>query len=146
MGPCLNPIRGNHLSKRAEVVRVSEKIRLVHRQLLSEGTKFLMFIQRGSDAPLIQRKEIAPRAFHTPLQDVSKEIQLGIFEIQPEAPGHQGSEALDISADERHGHETISCGVSLCHSSSGNSQLAYKTTKSCSSRVPIASIASFEAP
>jgi hypothetical protein len=109
MGPCLNPIRGNHLSKRAEVVRVSEKIRLVHRQLLSEGTKFLMFIHRGSDAPLIQRKEIAPRTFHTPLQDVSKEVQLGIFEIQPEAPGHQGSKALDISADERHGHETISC-------------------------------------
>src|ERR1700687_1900477 len=146
MDPRLDPIRDDYLSKRAEVVPVSKKVRLLHRQLLSKGAKFLMFVRRGSDTPLIRREEITPRTFHAPLQNVRKEVQLGIFEVQPEAPGHQGSKALDIDAGERHGHETASSSVSVCHTSSGNSQPARKTTKSCSSSVPIASITSFEAP
>src|ERR1700730_4217632 len=105
-----------------------------------------MFGRPGSDELLIQRKEITPRTSHTPLQDVGKEVQLGIFEIQPEAPGHQGSKALDVSAGERHRHEATSCAVSVCHTSSGSSQPAHKTTKSCSSSVPIASIVSFDPP
>jgi hypothetical protein len=88
MGPCLNPIRNDHLSKRTEVVRVSKKIRLVHGQLLSEYTKFLMVVRQVGDTPLIRRKHRTPRAFHTPLQDVRKEIQMGIFEMQAEATGH----------------------------------------------------------
>src|SRR3984893_6478233 len=131
MAPRSNPIRDDRLGKRAEVVRVSKKISLVHSQLLSEGTKFLMVVRRGSDMPLIQRKEITPRTFHAPLQDVRKEVQLGIFEIQPEAPGHQGSKALDISGGERHCHDAASCADSVCHTSSGNSQPACKTTKIC---------------
>src|SRR5580704_10631614 len=145
MGPCLNPIRDNHLSKRAEVVRVSKEIRLVHSQLLSEGTKFFMFVLRGSDAPLIRRKQFTPRTFHTPLQNVGKEVQLGILEIQPEAPGQQCSKALDISANERRHHEATSCAVSVCHTSSVSPQPAHKTSKSCSSSIPIASIRSLEA-
>src|ERR1700730_2630805 len=146
MAPRSNPIRDDRLGKRAEVVRVSKKISLVHSQLLSEGTKFLMVVRRGSDMPLIQRKVITPRTFHAPLQDVRKEVQFGIFEIQPEAPGHQDSKALDIGTGKRGCHEVTSSAVSICHTSSGNSQPAHKSTKSCSSRVPILSITSFEAP
>ncbi len=68
------------------MVRIPEKIRLIHRQLLGERTNFFPFA--GSHAPQIQGEEAAPRRFHPSPRNVAEELQSGIIKVQPETLGH----------------------------------------------------------
>src|SRR5258708_4700534 len=88
---------------------------------------------------------MASRVFHPPPQDVCKEVQLGVLEMETKTLCHQATKAFDFAGCECHNHETASCAVSACQTSSGISQPSRNTISTCSSSVPIVSMTSFEA-
>src|SRR5712692_4224524 len=88
---------------------------------------------------------MASRIFHSLPQDICKEVQLGVLEVQSKVLGYQVPKAFDLGGGGCHNHEIASCAVSACQTSSGNSQPARNTISTCSSSVPIVSTTSFEA-
>src|SRR6266849_2983367 len=88
---------------------------------------------------------MASGLFHSLPQDIRKEVQLGVFKMEPKALRHQAPKAFDLGGGWCNNHEMASCAVSACQTSSGNSQPVRKTISTCSSSVPIVSTVSFEA-
>src|SRR5260370_26430624 len=85
----LYPVWEDHLGKRLEVLRISEKVGLADGQILGQSASFTTFLSEGRNTFAILCEDMASGIFHPLPQTACKESQLGVLAMQPKAHGPQ---------------------------------------------------------
>ena len=106
--PRLHPAGQGYFHKRLEVLCIPEKVSLADGQVFGESTDFAALAGDDGNSPLIRRKSVAPGFLHSPAQDITEEVQLGILEIQSEALSHCAAKGFNLRGGWSDDHETIS--------------------------------------
>src|ERR1019366_3497763 len=134
-----NPLGKNSLGNRPEVVGVAEKERLIDRELLGERPKFVGAPGRRNQTLEIGLEARAAHQLHMLKGHLCEIVELSVLVLQPETARDDGPKLLEVGAVEDRRHP-VAAAARVVQTSSGTMRAARSTTRSCASRVPIASM------